>query len=147
MRSWYTMTVAIVFGLAPPAGAGSNAKHFAGPVEASVLETLDGDTFLAEARVWPGHTVTIHIRIRGIDAPESKARCPAEREAASRAKAELTRLIGGGPVLLSDIGGAKYYGRVLADVAMPGGEPVADALLRRGLVRPYHGGKRRNWCD
>ncbi len=125
----------------------SAAKLFRGPVEAVVLEVLDGDTFLAEAIVWPGHTVRVNVRIRGIDAPEMKARCDAERAAAEKARDALDSLFGEEPVAISNISGAKYYGRVLADVTTSGGQGVASILLGEKLVRPYEGGRRGAWCE
>ena len=101
----------VLLGAAALALAGkpaSAAKLFHGPVEATVLEVLDGDTFLAEALVWPGHAVRVNVRIRGIDAPEMKARCRAERAAAERARDALAVLFGDGPVAMSIIAGAKY---------------------------------------
>ncbi|MBX3583882.1 MAG: thermonuclease family protein [Rhizobiaceae bacterium] len=133
--------------LVAPAPGPAAIKRVAGPVEATVLKVLDGDTFLAEAHVWPGHSVRINIRIRGIDAPEMKARCGAERIAANRARDALSGLLSAGPVLISNIAGAKYYGRVLADVMTPNGEDVAPILLQDGLVRRYGGGRRVSWCD
>ncbi len=124
----------------------SAAKLFRGPVEAVVVEVLDGDTFLAEALVWPGHTVRVNVRIRGIDAPEMKARCGAERIAAERARDALASLFGEDPVAISNISGAKYYGRVLADVTTADGKGVASVLLGEKLVRPYGGGRRETWC-
>lgn len=128
---------------APPAAA---AKLFPGPVEATVLKVLDGDTFLAEALVWPGHTVTINVRIRGIDAPEMKARCDGERRAAEKAREVLSALFANNPVFISNVAGAKYYGRVLADVATVDGLSVAPLLLGQNLVRAYDGGRREAWC-
>ena len=127
-----------------PAGA---ATSFKGPVEATVIQVIDGDTFLAEAHVWPGHSIRVNIRIRGIDAPEMKSRCESERLAALHARAVLSGLLGAGAISISNIGGAKYYGRVLADVSTPGGEVVSSLMLGKNIVRPYRGGKRRSWCD
>lgn len=127
-------------------GPASAAKVFRGPVEVAVLEVLDGDTFVAEALVWPGHSVRVNVRIRGVDAPEMKARCDAERAAAEKAREALAALFGQGPIAISNISGAKYYGRVLADVTMPDGTAVAPLLLRRNLVLPYSGGRREPWC-
>ena len=42
---------------------------------AEALRVLDGDTFEARVRVWPGFDVTTRVRLRGIDAPEMRARC------------------------------------------------------------------------
>lgn len=137
--------VLVCVGLAFPAEA-KLRDNFAGPVSARVVEVIDGDTFLAEAEIWPRQTLRVNIRIRGIDAPEMKSRCVGERAAALAARAALARLVAEGPISLSNIGGAKYYGRVLADVATGEGEVVAKAMLEDGLVRAYGGGKRDSWC-
>lgn len=122
------------------------AKDFLrGPVEVRVVSVLDGDTFRAEAHVWPGHYVTVNVRIRGIDAPEMKARCTLEREAALSAREALTRMLGDS-ASIANISGAKYYGRVLADVATTDGVAVAGEMLGLALVRPYDGGHRDGWC-
>jgi endonuclease YncB( thermonuclease family) len=34
-----------------------------------VLRVIDGDTFEARIRIWPGHDVTTKVRLRDIDAP------------------------------------------------------------------------------
>lgn len=138
-----TLLLMFPFLLAAPAGA----EIVRGPVEARVLRVIDGDTFMAEALVWPGHTVRVGVRIRGIDAPEMRTRCEAEKRAAMRARAALERLIGERPVTVSNIGGGKYYGRVLADVANADGEPIAPALLGLAVVRAYDGGARVPFCD
>ncbi|CAG1001470.1 MAG: thermonuclease family protein [Rhizobiaceae bacterium] len=131
--------------LAPgPAAAGE--RLLAGPVEARVISILDGDTLRAAAFVWPGQEITVNVRIRGIDAPEMKSRCDTERGAAHRARAALEAIVGRGPVRLRDIGGGKYYGRVLADVEAADGTAVGAALLSLDLVRPYGGGRRAPWC-
>ncbi|MCV3238990.1 thermonuclease family protein [Mesorhizobium sp. ZC-5] len=130
------------------AGSGEAKRrgNFEGPVEATVLNVLDGDTFMAEAHVWPGQVIEVNIRVRGIDAPEMKSRCEAEHAAALKARRALADLIGTN-VRISNIGSAKYYGRVLADVETQAGEFVADQMLEQALVRPYKGGRRAGWCD
>jgi micrococcal nuclease len=122
------------------------ADNFRGPVEAIVINVLDGDTFLADAHIWPGQSVRVNVRIRGIDAPEMKSRCVTEHLAALRARDALSSLVEGDAVLISNIGGAKYYGRVLADVETAKGEAIGPALLGQRLVRHYSGGKRDSWC-
>jgi micrococcal nuclease len=128
------------------AAAAGGGDFVPGPVEARVERVIDGDTFEAVAHVWPGHSVRVAVRIRGVDAPEIRSRCPAEREAAQAARRALEELFGGGPVLLGNIGGGKYYGRVLADVTAHDGRPAAEVLLAGGLARSYQGGQRAAWC-
>ncbi|MBX3569695.1 MAG: thermonuclease family protein [Rhizobiaceae bacterium] len=135
----------IVFGLVSVLAGPAQAETFEGPVAAKVLDVLDGDTFLAEALVWPGQFIRVNVRLRGVDAPEMKARCAAEKIRAEEARAALSELLGP-EVLISNIGGAKYYGRVLADVRTRGGVEVAGELVATGLARPYQGGRRQSWC-
>lgn len=113
-----------------------------GPVEATVEKVVDGDTLIVRASVWPGHSVRVSVRLRGIDAPENRSRCESERAAARRARDALAELVGGGTVTITDISGDKYFGRVLADVTAPDGRAVASAMLAAGHARPYRGGRR-----
>jgi len=127
-------------------GGAAAAGIVAGPVEVEVVRVIDGDTFVAAARIWPGHVVTVSVRVRGIDAPEMRSRCKAEKAAARRARAALARLLGDGPARISNIGGGKYHGRVLADVETAQGRDVAPAMLHLGLARAYDGKRRQPMC-
>jgi endonuclease YncB( thermonuclease family) len=125
--------------VSPPAGLRS-----AHPAE--VLRILDGDTFEARVRVWPGMDVTTKIRLRGIDAAELHARCDDERVKALAARDALTRILAQGGVGVSHIGQDKSGGRVDADVSTAGTPDVSAAMLSGGFARPYSGGKRDSWC-
>ena len=118
-----------------------------GPVSARIVKIRDGDSIDVVARVWPGHEVRVSVRIRGIDAPELRARCDVERELALRAKSELGLLVAGNQVELKKISGGKYFGRVLAEVLTLDQRNIGKMLLERGFVRPYKGGRRQSWCS
>ncbi|MBX3529336.1 MAG: thermonuclease family protein [Rhizobiaceae bacterium] len=135
--------VSLLVLLAQPATA---RETMPGPVTATVEKVIDGDTLVVRAAVWPGHSVRVSVRLRGIDAPEMKSRCATERAAARRAKEALAALVGKNPVVLTVITGDKYFGRVLADVAASTGMPLAESMLGRKLVRPYRGGRRTAYC-
>ncbi|MCE7028976.1 thermonuclease family protein [Jiella avicenniae] len=128
------------------AGEAVYPREIAGPVAANVVKVRDGDTVEVEAFVWPMQSVYVAVRLRGIDAPEKRGKCAAEKAAAARATARLQELVGSGEVRLSDISGDKYFGRVLARLSAKGNDDLARTLLKEGLVAPYKGGKRRNWC-
>lgn len=130
---------------AAPPGLRLAAAAFDGPVKADVVRVIDGDTFEAAARIWLGEAIDVHVRIEGIDAPELHARCPDERERAEAARSWLADRIGGGVVELSTVRYDKYGGRVRATVRDTHGN-VGEAMIRRGLARPYHGGRRAPWC-
>lgn len=126
--------------------AQARREFLAGPVEVDVIKVIDGDTFLARAKVWPGHEVTVSVRLRGIDAPERKAKCDGERQAAEEARLALEDALSSAPVQIRNISGDKYFARVIADA---GNSDVADAasfMLEIDLARPYQGGRRQGWC-
>jgi endonuclease YncB( thermonuclease family) len=113
---------------------------------AEVLRVLDGDTFEAKVKIWPGMEVTTRVRLRNIDAPEMSARCDVERVKAVAARDALAKILGEGAVGVSRIGQDKYGGRVDADVSTSRTPDVSAAMLDRGLARRYSGGRREGWC-
>jgi micrococcal nuclease len=129
----------------PPTLLAAERQNFrapiAGPVEAELISVIDGDTLLVQAMPWPQHSVTVLVRIRGIDAPELKAKCAAAREAAVRAKTRLADLAHG-RIRLTNIAGDKYFGRAVATVSTGEADDIGSALLAQGLVRAYDGGRR-----
>jgi endonuclease YncB( thermonuclease family) len=113
---------------------------------AEVLRVIDGDTFEARVRIWPGMDVTTRIRLRGIDAAELHARCDNERVKAIAAREALTRILAEGAVGVSTVAQDKYGGRVDADVSTARTPDVSAAMLQRGYARGYSGGRRESWC-
>jgi endonuclease YncB( thermonuclease family) len=113
---------------------------------AEVLRVIDGDTFEARVRVWPGLDVTTKVRLRGIDAPELHARCDDERALALAARDALARLLTQGSVAVARVAQDKFGGRVDADVSTARTPNLSAALLDGGFARRYSGGKRQSWC-
>jgi endonuclease YncB( thermonuclease family) len=124
------------------------------PLEARIVDVVDGDTIRAGGRT---------IRLVGIDAPEigSHARCERERELADRATARLRQLVARDELDLRLVPCACprgtqgtpecYFGRACG-VLRSGGRDVADILIAERLVRPYPCGRascppRSNWCS
>jgi endonuclease YncB( thermonuclease family) len=114
---------------------------------AEVLRVIDGDTFEARVHVWPGLDITTKVRLRGIDAAELKARCPAERVMAEAARDALRDMLADGAVGISTVTPDKYGGRVVADAATRSVASVSAELQARGLARSYRGGRQLSWCD
>ena len=129
----------------PPLAAPASARGGTHPAE--VLRVIDGDTFEARVHVWPGLDITTKIRLRGIDAPELKARCPAERSMAEAARDALRDMLAEGAVGISAVTPDKYGGRVVADTATRSVASVSAELEAKGLARRYGGGRRLGWCD
>jgi endonuclease YncB( thermonuclease family) len=113
---------------------------------AEVIRVIDGDTFEARVRVWPGLDVSTKVRLRNIDAPELHARCADELAKAQAARAALEAMLATGGVIISRVGIDKYGGRIDALVATRQTPDVSAALLQGGWARSYTGGRRGNWC-
>jgi endonuclease YncB( thermonuclease family) len=133
---------------APPAPAISQyPQSVLGTHPAEVLRVLDGDTFEARVRVWPGLEITTKVRLRGIDAPELKAHCAEERAKAENARDALATMLAEGGVAVGHVGLDKYGGRVLAEAATRSTPDIGSAMLTKGLARAYSGGRRESWCN
>ena len=113
---------------------------------AEVVRIIDGDTFEARVRVWPGLDVDTKVRLRGVDAAELHARCASELEQAQAARAALEKILGEGGVTISRVGIDKYGGRVDATIATRATADVSAALLNGGFARAYDGRRRGSWC-
>src|SRR5689334_2563713 len=113
---------------------------------AEVVRVVDGDTFEARVKVWPGMEAVTRVRLRSVDAPEMKARCEDERAKAIAAKDALTQMLQEGAVGLANVSQDKYGGRVDADASTVNTADVGEALAMRGLSRRYDGGRRLSWC-
>jgi endonuclease YncB( thermonuclease family) len=113
---------------------------------AEVVRVIDGDTFAARVRVWPGLDVETKVRLRGIDAAELHARCAEELSKAQAARAALAAILAEGDVTISRVGVDKYGGRVDALAATGSTADVSAAMLAGGFARAYDGGRRGGWC-
>ncbi|AJY47564.1 thermonuclease family protein [Martelella endophytica] len=114
---------------------------FDGPVRAEVVRVIDGDTIVVQARPWPGQIVETSVRVRGVDTPELRSSCDAERDAANAARAfVMSNVREGETVQLRNIAGDKYFGRVVADVALADKRDLSMLLLSGGYAVPYDGG-------
>ncbi len=112
----------------------------AADIPATLKRVIDGDT--AVMLTADGEKT---VRFKGLDTPEIKGRCDAEKQAARRAKTATERLLKKGAITLKKPSRDKY-GRVAAFVLVDG-RPIHEALIRAGHGRPYTGGKRQGWCS
>ena len=129
------------------ASAGRADDILPGPIPARVDRVVDGDTVVVVATIWLGQTLTTHVRIAGVDTPELRGDCPAERELARAARDGLADLLVSSEVTLHGVRMGTFAGRVVAQVRNAQGRDVGQALLTQGLARAYDGGGARpGWC-
>lgn len=135
--------VAYVLGLLVAASA---AGDYGSVVITEITSIYDADTFRANIADWPAVVgERVPIRVKGIDAPELRGKCPAETAKARQAKQVAVEALRGGQVIeLRAIERDKYF-RLLADVYIDG-ENLADLLLAGGWAAPYSGGTKSSWC-
>ena len=117
-----------------------------GPVAAKVVRVYDGDTFTVKAYPWPGLEAKASVRVNGVDTPEIRGKCDAEKQKAIEARDFVKGLILGEVVFLEHVKHGKYAGRVVADVKLNNGDSLAEKIINQGLGREYHGGPREGWC-
>ena len=137
------IAVAFLCLLTAPAG-GSDVLP--GPIPATVTRVVDGDTMEVRARIWPGHSVDVRVRLADVDAAETwRPRCEAEREAGEAAARFVRgRLPEGAEVALREVRLGSFAGRVVARLELPDGGDLGDLLLQSGHALPYS--PRPDWC-
>lgn len=140
------LAIVVALGIGGAVALAPDPDLLPGPVPARLVEVIDGDTLRVRALVWIDLELETLVRLRGIDTPELRGKCEAEKARARAAREALAALAGAGPVALFQVEYEKYAGRVLADVANAEGSDLAQALIAAGHARAYAGGERQGWC-
>lgn len=122
-----------------------NAQTVCGDIR--VTGVADGDTLRAEMAGAPSPLNRVLIRISGIDTPELKGKCKAEKEKAKESKKFLTdKFLNANFITFGTLDWDKYGGRVLADVYFDG-KNVGQMMIEAGYAVTYHGEKKNPiWC-
>ena len=110
-----------------------------------VVNIYDGDTFTVNIYCWPNIIgKNISIRIYGIDTPEIRGTEGVVKKLALDAKKMTSYyLLSADVVELRSIRRGKYF-RIIADVYIDG-VSLGNILIKAGLAKAYHGGKRPAW--
>ena len=124
---------------------GRAAQTLPGPFSFEVLQVIDGDTFRARVPIWLDQTVTVKIRLSGVDTPEMKGKCPAETARAKLARDFAVTWLQQDDLRLVNVRYGTYAGRVLATAQTAEGVTLSQALLQAELSQPYRG-RRAQWC-
>lgn len=111
------------------------------------LRNHDGDSIHFDIPgIHPLLGQNIPVRVRGVDAPEIRADCTAEKQLALEARDRVQLLLEKAErITLKETGRDKYF-RIVARVEADGVD-VGEMLLREGMAVPYDGGrKNKPWC-
>jgi len=125
---------------------GIKDKIYGSVIVSEVTSIYDADTFRVNIKEWPDIIgKRVPIRVIGVDAPEIRGKCQAEKVAARKAKQFTVAALRSGKVIeLRNIKRGKYF-RILANVYIDG-KNLSNKLIRAGHGRFYSGGKRAGWC-
>ena len=84
------------------------------------------------------------VRLRGIDTPEIRAKCPAEKEMAYKARDFIRSILNNGKrIELHNLDRGKYF-RIVADIYVDDVN-VAELMIEKGLGKPYE--ENIDWCS
>ena len=103
-------------------------------VPATVTRCYDGDTCTVEARPWPWVHLGRECARGGVDTPEIRGKCDAEKALAIEARDFVRAMIVGAEIELVDPEWGLYAGRVVACVMIEGGHDLADHLIDLSLA-------------
>lgn len=104
--------------------------------KATVIRCHDADTFSCSISLGLDVYKIDKVRIDGIDAPELNT------EAGKVSAKFLQQLLDGKEILIdTNEDRREKYGRLLCKVTFEG-KDISDLLIKKGLAKEYHGGKR-----
>ena len=107
----------------------------------------DGDTLYITMPGLPPELSEMLVRVAGVDTPEIRGKCEAEKTLAIQARDfVVTALREAHSVSFCNPKWGKYGKRVIAEVMLDG-KSLAATLIENGLGRPYGGGRRKGWCQ
>ena len=153
MNRALTITALITLFIAIPAQASD--------IYAEYVRNYDGDTVTVDlvdlrdidldgtfAPLWDN----IGIRVAGVDTPEIRGKCPAEKVLAKEAKYLVRDALKSAEfITIRNAKRGKYF-RIVGDIILePGTERernLKDLLLDADLAVPYNGGRKtKSWCN
>ena len=106
----------------------------------SIKRIVDGDTIDVDIDLGFGITYSHRVRLKGINAPETKTKDLAEKEKGTEVKAWLKKELSREGEWVIETTKEDKYGRILGTLYFVG-DPVTinEKMLNEGIVKPYSG--------
>lgn len=112
---------------------------------ANIIDVYDGDSVTAIINLGFNISITMKLRLNGIDTPEIRTRNEREKAFGFLARSYLRDLILGKDVIVNTNKAGKY-GRYLADIYLDG-ELINTKMIEKGFAKLYFGGKKKTWFN
>ncbi len=137
--------------LADPNPYVGQPKSFDGPFRGTVVRVIDADTISVSINLWPGSIQLADIRVKNIDAPETRTRCEAEKALGLAAKVWVEGMYPVGEfVRIDNVESDPFFGRVVADIRRWRSDRwlyLANELVERDFAEPWQPGQAEiDWC-
>jgi micrococcal nuclease len=123
-----------------------NAQTYGNFKDVIFLYCFDGDTCTVTIQNIPEiFGKKISVRLKGIDTPEIRGKCPDEKRKALESKKFINSYLKNAKRIdLENTERGKYF-RILANIVADG-KDLSTLMIEKGLARPYQGEKRKGWC-
>jgi micrococcal nuclease len=121
-----------------------------GPYRATVVRVVDADTLEVHVELWPDLVQTATIRVRGVDAPETRSKCETEKALGLEAKEWVEKIYPAGEVIRIEDVEHDSLSRYVADVKRWRSDrwlPLANELLKKDYAEIWYKGQQDvPWC-
>jgi micrococcal nuclease len=106
----------------------------------TIKKIVDGDTIDVDIDLGFGVTYSHRVRLKGINAPETKTKDLAEKEKGTEVKAWLKKELSREGEWIIETTKEDKYGRILGTLYFVG-DPVTvnERMLNEGIAKPYSG--------
>jgi micrococcal nuclease len=104
----------------------------------TIKKIVDGDTIDVDIDLGFGVTYSHRVRLKGINAPETKTKDLAEKEKGTEVKAWLKKELSREGEWIIETTKEDKYGRILGTLYLVG-DPVTvnEKMLNEGIAKPY----------
>ena len=106
----------------------------------TIKKIVDGDTIDVDIDLGFGVTYSHRVRLKGINAPETKTKDLAEKEKGTEVKSWLKKELSREGEWVIETSKEDKYGRILGTLYFVG-DPVTinEKMLNEGIAKPYSG--------